>query len=97
MANIDSIMTIVMVATTGVGGWYSGKRAGRGGTLGEAASAVTILSGEVESLKRAIITKDGELSEMRGRIMTLEELVTQRADVNHVREVVERIAEKVGA
>ncbi len=97
MANIDSIMTIVMVATTGIGGWYGGKRSGRGGTLGEAASAVTILTGEVESLKRAITTKDNELAEMRGRITTLEDLVTQRADVDGVRRVVDRIAEKVGA
>lgn len=97
MVGIDSVMTIVMVATTGIGGWYGGKKAGRGNTLGEAANAVTILTGEVESLKRAITTKDDELADMRGRIHTLEELVTQRAEVSGVRDVVDRIAAKVGA
>lgn len=90
-------MTVVMVVTTGLGGWYSGKKSGRSGTLGDAANAVTILTGEIESLKRAITTKDTEIAEMRGRIQTMEELVTRRADVDGVREIVNRIAEKVGA
>lgn len=95
--SIDTVMTVVMVATTGLGGWFSGKRSSRGAVLGETANTVTILTGEIESLKRSLDEKQGQLTVMHGRILMLEDLVTQRADVEGVREVVDRIAEKVGA
>lgn len=95
--DINAIITTVMLIATGLGGWYGGKRASRGGHLGEAAATVTILMGEVDILKRKLTERDAELAEMRGRILTLEDLVTQRADVQGVRTVVDRIAEKVGA
>ncbi len=95
--SIDTVLTVVMVATTGLGGWYSGKRSSRGATLGETANTVTILTGEIESLKRNLEEKQSQLTVMHGRILTLEDLVTQRADVEGVRRIVEKIAEKVGA
>ena len=41
--------------------------------------------------------KSAEISQLQGKVEILEGLVTQRADVSAVKEVVDRIAVKVGA
>ena len=97
MNNIDTILQLIIFGGTAGGAWWGGRRSVRTETLSEAANTVAILQAEVEHLSRKLIEKDHELAEMRGRIFTLEDLVTQRADVDGVRLVVDRIAEKVGA
>ena len=95
--NLDAIISFIMMAATAVGAWIGGKRSARDGSLAEAANTVAILQAEVDALSRKLTQRDQELAEMRGRIFTLEDLVTQRADVDGVRHVVDRIAERVGA
>jgi FtsZ-binding cell division protein ZapB len=94
--NLDAIISFIMMAGTAIGAWIAGKRNERGGALGEAASTIQILQAEIASLKRKLQDREQELAEMRGRLLTLEDLVTQRADVEGVRQVVDRIAEALG-
>jgi|SRR6478736_3937331 len=96
-SNIDTILQLIIFGGTAAGAWWGGKRSARSEGLSDAANTVAILQAEVEALNRRLIEKDQELAEMRGRIFTLEDLVTQRADVDGVRRVVDSIAEKVGA
>lgn len=95
--NIDTILQLIIFGGTAAGAWWGGRRSAGSASLDDAANTVAILQAEVELLSRKLIEKDQELAEMRGRIFTLEDLVTQRADVDGVRLVVDRIAEKVGA
>jgi hypothetical protein len=94
---INEILTIVVLLAGMAGGYFGGKRSERSSNVSEAAGVVTILQAEVETMKRKLVEKDTQLAEMGGRIRTLEDMITQRADVDGVRVVVERIAEKIGA
>lgn len=96
-SHIDTILQLIIFGGTVGGAWWGGRRSAISGGLADAANTVSILQAEVDSLSRKLIEKDQELAEMRGRIFTLEDLVTQRADVDGVRRVVNSIAEKVGA
>lgn len=95
MNNLDAFVAFAMLAATGVGGWFTGKKQRGDGALGEAANTVIILTSEIDLLKEKLREKDEELAEMRGRIQTLEDLVTQRPDINGIRETVDRIARVV--
>ncbi len=90
------ISVIIMVFTAGAA-WYTGKRGYRDGSLTEATQTVQLLRAEIETLKSRLQDREKELEELRGRLRQMEDLVTQRADVDGVRQVVDRIAEKVGA
>lgn len=85
-----------MVFTAGAA-WYTGKRGARDGSLNDAAQTVQLLRAEIDTLKSKLQDREQELAELRGRLITMEDLVTQRADVDGVRLVVNAIAEKVGA
>lgn len=79
----------VMVATA-AGGWVTGRR-------GVARQTVDLLQIQVENLREGNDDKDIELGALKGRVEVLEGLVTQRAAVAEVKEVVDRIAARVGA
>jgi hypothetical protein len=86
-----------------VSGYLGGKQIGRSNTLATAVNVVELLQVQV-----ATLTEDGErkndiIADLRGRVEVLEGLVTQRAEVEVVRQevvgvrgVVDRIAAKVG-
>ncbi|HEY6021925.1 MAG TPA: hypothetical protein VIY48_19275 [Candidatus Paceibacterota bacterium] len=90
---------IIMIATTlsGVaGGFWSGKRSGNGAVT-TALETVQLIQFQVETLTHEGVEKDHKISELQGKVEVLEGLITQRADVEGVRGVVDRIAAKVGA
>lgn len=95
-----TIITVLTGLGGVVGGFFGGKRL----AVSTAVDVVDLLQAAVEQLQADKAQKDGELAELRTRILVLEELVTQKADVEAVRvevggvrQVVDRIAEKVGA
>lgn len=90
---------IIMIATTlsGVGGgFWSGKRLGNGAVT-TALETVQLIQFQVATLTDQGVEKDHKISELQGKVEVLEGLITQRADVEGVRGVVDRIAIKVGA
>jgi len=95
-----TIITVLTGLGGVVGGFFGGKRL----AVSTAVDVVDLLQAAVEQLQADKEAKDRELVELRARILVLEELVTQKADVEAVRvevggvrQVVDRIAEKVGA
>lgn len=93
----DAIITILTGAAGVTGGFFGGKRLGNGQAQQAAVSTVELLQIAVAELERQGRLKDDELSDLRGRVSVLEDLVTQRAEVEEVRVIVDKIAEKVGA
>jgi FtsZ-binding cell division protein ZapB len=99
-----TIVTLVTGAVSMTGGFVGGRRMASGQAVSIAVDTVELLQVQVQSLENKNNIKEAELSELRSRVDLLEGLVTQRAeveavheDVREVREVVDRIAEKVGA
>lgn len=95
-----TIITVLTGLGGVVGGFFGGKRL----AVSTAVDVVDLLQAAVEQLQADKAQKDEQLVELRARILVLEELVTQKADVEAVRvevggvrQVVDRIAEKVGA
>ncbi len=95
-----TIVTVLTGLGGVVGGFFGGKRL----AVSTAVDVVDLLQAAVEQLQADKEQKDSQLVELRARILVLEELVTQKADVEAVRvevggvrQVVDRIAEKVGA
>lgn len=95
-----TIITVLTGLGGVVGGFFGGKRL----AVSTAVDVVELLQAAVEQLKDELHDKDEELANLKGRIEVLESLVTQKADVEAVRvevggvrEVVDRIADKVGA
>lgn len=95
-----TIITVLTGLGGVVGGFFGGKRL----AVSTAVDVVELLQAAVEQMERELRDKDHELAELKGRIEVLESLVTQKADVEAVRvevggvrEVVDRIADKVGA
>lgn len=104
MLEPDAIITILTGAAGVVGGFFGGKRIGNAQSTSVAISTVELLEIAVGELRTQAASKDQEIANLRGRIDSLEGLVTQRAEVDavhvDVREskvILERIAEKVGA
>lgn len=95
MNNLDAVIAVVMVFGSGLGGFIGGKRASRSGALLEATQTMGLMREEIETLKSQLHSRETELAELRGRLVTMEDLVTQRADVDGVRQIVERIASQV--
>jgi hypothetical protein len=95
-----TIITVLTGLGGVVGGFFGGKRL----AVSTAVDVVDLLQAAVEQLQADKAQKDEQLTDLRARILVLEELVTQKADVEAVRvevggvrQVVDRIAEKVGA
>lgn len=102
--NIGDAITIASALGTGVGGFVGGRLTGRDSASRLASDTVEMLQTQVDLLKDDKEHRDLELLDLRTRVTVLEELVTQRAEVEEltnkvslVKETVDRIAEKVGA
>jgi hypothetical protein len=88
--DVDTITSIAVPLTAIVGGWSVGRR-------GLSRQTVDLLQIQVTALREGNDLKDVELGALKGRVEVLENMVTQRAEVAEVKEIVERIAVKVGA
>lgn len=93
----DAIITILTGVAGVTGGLIGGKRLGQNQAQQTAVSVVELLQAAVEELKRQNEVKTAEVADLRGRISVLEDLVTQRAEVEEVRALVDKIAVKLGA
>lgn len=93
----DAIITVLTGVAGVTGGFFGGKRLGNSQAQQTAVNTVELLQVAVAELERQGRLKDDELSDLRGRVSVLEDLVTQRAEVEEVRLIVDKIAEKVGA
>ena len=91
----NAIIMIVGTLSTGFGGFWTGKKMGNG-VVTTALETVQLVQFQVETLTREGVEKDHRISELQGKVEVLEGLITQRADVEGVRGVVDRIAAKVG-
>lgn len=92
----NTIITILTGAAGVTGGFFGGKRLGNSQAQQAAVSTVELLQVAVAELERQNRIKSDEVADLRGRISVLEDLVTQRAEVEEVRVIVDKIAEKVG-
>lgn len=73
-----------------IGGWAVGRR-------GLSRQTIELLQIQVNTLKEDNADKTSQITLLEGKVNVLESLVTQKADVAEVKEIVERIAAKVGA
>lgn len=97
------IAALVGIAGT-LGAFLEGKRRGKSQNITDDINTVTLLQGAVAELERQAKVKDVLIADLTARIGTLENLVTQRADVaaveaevREMRVIVDRIAEAVNA
>lgn len=72
------------------GGWMTGRR-------GVARQTVELLQIQANTLENQNKSQAEEITSLKGKVELLESLVTQRAAVAEVKEVVDRIAVAVGA
>lgn len=93
----DAIITILTGVAGVTGGFFGGKRLGNGQAQQAAVNTVELLQVAVAELERQNNIKAEEVGDLRGRISVLEGLVTQRAEVEEVRVLVDKIAVKIGA
>lgn len=99
-----SIVSVVGVVGTGVGGYISGRLTGRSAASQIASDTVDMLETQNDLLKEEKENMGLVLLDLQTRVAVLEGLVTQRAEVEElsnkvslVKDTVERIAERVGA
>lgn len=92
-----AIISVLTGVAGVVGGFLGGRRLGNSQAQETAVNTVELLQIAVAELERQGRAKDTDLADLRGRVGVLEDLVTQRAEVDGVREVVDRIAIKMGA
>ena len=97
MMDANAIITILTGVAGVSGGFVGGKRLGSSQAQQTAVNTVELLQVAVAELERQGHIKDDELADLRGRVAVLEGLVTQRAEVEEVRVIVDKIAVKVGA
>jgi len=102
--DMGPVVDAAAILGTGIGSFIGGRIAGRTSVSQIATDTVEMLTTQVDLLKEDKRTKDAELINLRARVGVLEELVTQRAQVEEltdkvslVRETVDRIADRVGA
>lgn len=93
----DAIITVLIGAAGVTGGFFGGKRLGNNQAQQVAVSTVELLTLAVAELRQKGSEKEAEVADLRGRVAVLEDLVTQRAEVEAVRTIVDKIATKVGA
>lgn len=86
----NTIISVVAPVATLVGGWSIGRR-------GLSRQTIDLLAIQVNTLKESNESKTAQITELTGKVNVLESMITQRAEVAEVREIVERIAVKVGA
>jgi regulator of replication initiation timing len=86
----DSVMQVAIPLVGIVSGWSIGRR-------GLSRQTIDLLRIRIETVTEENEEKKLELTELKTRVEVLEGLVTQRAAVEEVRNIVERIADRVGA
>lgn len=103
---LDSTLLSSAVLYIGIalGGHVTGRMSARTSASQIAADTVDMLQAQIETLREGKDEREMELHELRTRVSTLENLVTQRAEVDLVHEevrsarvVLDKIAVKVGA
>lgn len=94
---VETIITALIVLSTTVGGYAAGKRTGTADAVGVATQTVELLKVQIETITGTLEKRDQEIKDLTAKVQVLESLVTQRANVEDVRTVVERIAGKIGA
>lgn len=102
--DLNSVLTAATALGTGLGGFVGGRLTARSAMSDIASDTVEMLQTQNELLKDEKDTLGLTLLDLQARVSVLEELVTQRAEVEEVnlkvtlvKETVDRIAEKVGA
>lgn len=102
--SVEALVTAIIGFAGVAGSFMAGKRSATSQAVGIAVDTVELLKTQVESLVEQNHLKDTQIGELHMRIDILEGLVTQRAEVEAVknevtgvRGVVDRIAIKVGA
>jgi len=100
----NSIINVLIGAAGIAGGYFGGVKLGTGQVASTAVEVVGLLQTKVDTLQEELGKRDAELVDLKTRVSFLEEMVTQRAEVEAVkvevrgvRSVVDRIAVKVGA
>ena len=94
---ITVILGALVVLMTSAGSYMGGKKTGKSQTLNDAATAVNVLAASLAELRQQRDEDDRKIQALEAKVEILESMVTQRADVKGVREVVDRIAVKMGA
>jgi hypothetical protein len=101
---IEAIVATVLLIAGSVGGYFGGKRSAVSQSMGIAVDTVELLQVQVATLIEQGRAKDEKIATLEGRVNVLNDLVTQRAEVEavhtevmEVKEIVDRIAAKVGA
>lgn len=101
---LEALIAAAIALSGIVGGFVGGKRSGRNQEVNTAQGVVTLLQAAVEELEKQNKAKDAVIVDLSARLGILEKLVTQKADVAAVerevrgmREVVDRIADKLEA
>lgn len=88
----------VLIGLAGIaGGFLGGRRLAGGQAISTALEVVDLLQAQITMLKEDRQTKTTQIAALEIKVEVLEDLVTQRADVLAVKEVVDRIAIKMGA
>ena len=93
----NDIITALVGTAAVTGGFFGGKRMGNAQASALAVDTVELLQVAVNELRQQAEQKNELIIELTTRVGVLEGLVTQRAEVEEVHAIVERIAEKVGA
>lgn len=93
--NLDALVAFIVMVVTGISSWFAGKKAARTQPIAEAVQTVQLMRAEIDTLKSRLAERDQEIAELRGRLRAMEDMVTQRADVDGVRQIVNRIAERI--
>lgn len=102
--DVGAILTAVGVSAAALGGFFGGKRTGQSSAVGTAVDVVELLQVQVALLTEESGKKDALIADLRARVGVLENLVTQRPEVEAVhleimgvRSVVDAIASRVAA
>jgi hypothetical protein len=102
--DLNAILVTAAAIGTGLGGFVGGRWTARSAMSDIAADTIEMLQTQNELLRSEKDTLGLTLLDLQTRVSVLEELVTQRADVEDlshkvslVKDTVERIAERVGA
>ena len=93
----NDIITALVGTAAVTGGFFGGKKMGNAQASALAVDTVELLQVAVNELRQQAEQKNELIIELTTRVGVLEGLVTQRAEVEEVHAIVERIAEKVGA
>lgn len=99
-----NLINAVVVGATAAGSFFGGRLTGRSAASQIATDTVDLLQAQIETLRDNKESQETELVSLRARVGVLENLVTQRAEVEElgakislVKDTVDKIAVKVGA